>query len=124
MPAKKTKVKSKKSKKVNYKIYFIHYSYCLIIIVLLLVAGFNINNFLNDQKVLGASVDVTPLQNEKNYWENLIHQNPSYVDGYLQIAKVDVEMSNKKEAYLYIQKALELDPNSTKIPEVIKALSL
>lgn len=120
--AKKTKSKSKQ--KVNYTPFFLHYLYCLAIIIFLTVAGFNINKFLNNQKVLGTSVDITPLQNEKSYWQQIISNNPTYVDGYLQIAKVDIELGNKNEAMSFLERASNLDPNSSKIQEVKNELGL
>lgn len=116
--------KTKPREKVSYKFYLIHYSYCLAIIVLLTIASINLNNYLNSQKVLGASVDASPLQNEKNYWQDLVSKNPSYVDGYLQLAKVSVELGNTNEAQSFINKAISLDPNSTKIISVERELGL
>src|SRR5579864_2513694 len=99
MPAKKkVKSKSKKSpqeKPFSYTKVFIHYIYCLAIIVFLSIASININNYLASQKVLGASVNVSPIQNERLYWQSVITLHPTYVDGYLELAKVDVELGNK-----------------------------
>jgi tetratricopeptide (TPR) repeat protein len=121
MPAKK---KTSSKQKFNYKNSFIHYIYCLAIITLLIITGVNINNYLNSQKVLGASVDISPLQNEKVYWQNIVNANPTFVDGYLQLAKVEVELGNTNEATNFIAKALSLDPNSSKITSVQKELGL
>ncbi|CAN5295534.1 hypothetical protein BH10PAT1_BH10PAT1_7850 [soil metagenome] len=123
MSASKKKSKSK-PKKESYKKYFIHYTYCLAIIALLSITTLNINKYLDSQKVLGTSIDVTPLQNERLYWQTLVSQNPTYIDGYLELAKVNVELSNKVEAEIYINKALSLDPNSLKIIEVKNKLGL
>ncbi len=117
--------KTKKTKsKVNYNSYFLHYSYCLAVIVLLTIIGINLNKFLDTKKVLGVTVDVTPLQAEKIYWQNISNANPSYIDAYLQLAKVDVELGNSNEATEFIKKALMLNPNSSKITSVQKALGL
>ncbi len=116
--------KSKSKPKESYRKYFIHYGYCLAVIALLILTSININKFFESKKVLGASVDVSPLRNEKDYWENLVSQNPSYTDGYLELAKIDVELGDKNEATSYITKALTLDPNSSKITSVQKALGL
>ena len=111
-------------KKISYNHYFVHYAYCLGIIALLILTSVNINKFFESQKVLGVSVDVSPLRNEKTYWENIVSQNPSYTDGYLELAKVSVELGDKNEAITYITKALILNPNSEKITSVQKALGL
>lgn len=123
MPSAKKK-KQKRKAKVSYRKYFVHYLYCLAIIILLTITGINIDKYLNQEKVLGTSVDTTPLQNEKKYWENILKDTPTYIDGYLQIAKVEVELGNKNEALNMIQKALILDPNSIRITEVQKNLGL
>jgi tetratricopeptide (TPR) repeat protein len=91
---------------------------------MLTATGININNFINKQKVLGASVDVSSLQEEKNYWENLIKKNPTFVDGYLQLAKIYSLMGKKDEAILQIKSALSFDPNSMKIIQVQRLLNL
>ncbi len=123
MPSAKRK-KSKSKKKENYKKYFIHYAYCLAIISLLILTGVNINKYIENQKVLGAKIDISPLQEEKNYWENLITDHPTFVDAYLQLAKVEVEIGDKEKAINLIKKALTLDPNETKIIEVQEELGL
>ncbi len=82
------------------------------------------DKFFTNQKVLGEKTDITPLLNEKAYWQDLVNKNPTYVDGYLQLAKVDVEEGNKSEALEFIKTALQLDPNSTKILQVQNELGL
>lgn len=116
--------KSTQKTKVSYKPFFLHYLYCLSLIIFLTIAGFNINKFINNQKVLGTSVDVTPLQNEKLYWQQIISNNSTYIDGYLQIAKVDIELGNKSEANNFLERASNLDPNSSKIQDVRNELGL
>lgn len=114
----------KVAKKKNFKPYFLHYTYCLLTILLLILISININKAIATQKVLGASINASPLQNEKSYWEKMVSDNPTYIDGYLELAKVDVELGNTSEATSYIEKALSLDPNSSKITSVQKALGL
>lgn len=115
---------AKKKVKINVKALLLHYFYCVAVIVLLTIAGANLNNYLSSQKVLAASIDVSPLQEEKIFWQTVVTQTPSYIDGYLQLAKVEVELGNKNEALTYLQQALSLDPNSTKIVEVQNRLGL
>lgn len=79
---------------------------------------------MNNKKVLGASIDTSPIQKERAYWREVVTDNPTYVDGYLQLAKVDVELGNKNEATDFIEKALSLDPNSSKITEAQRTLGL
>ena len=120
----KTKSKPKTKVKETYTKYFIHYFYCLAIIALLLLTSININKYIQSQKVLGAAIDVSPLQNERIYWQNIIAASPTYIDAYLQLAKIDVELGNTNEATIYINKALSIDPNPLKIPQIQHQLGL
>jgi tetratricopeptide (TPR) repeat protein len=122
--AKSEKRVNAKVNKVNRAKYFLHYTYCLATILLLTLISININKAITRQKVLGTSINASPLQNEKSYWQKMVSDNPTYIDGYLELAKVDVELGNINEARSYIEKALSLDPNSPKITEVQKALGL
>lgn len=122
MSSAKKKVKQKE--KYNYKEAFTHYLYCLVIISLLAVAGANLNKYLQTQKVLGTSIDISPLKNELSYWKNISEKNPTFVDSYLELAKIYTEMGDKNEALNQIKIALTLDPNSSKIIEVQHELSL
>ncbi len=124
-PAKKRKnAKASKEIKETYGIYFVHYVYCLGTIVLLILASYNLNNLLKSRNVLGASVEVNTIQDEKEYWLKVASENPTYVDAYLQLAKVEVELSNKDAARSYIDEAKKLNPNSEEIEIVGKELGL
>lgn len=119
---------AKQSKKVkvkeSYGKYFVHYIYCLGTIGLLILASYNLNNLLKNRNVLGASVETNTIQDEKEYWLKIASENPTYVDAYLQLAKVEVELSNKEGAKTYIEEAKKLNPNSEVIEKVEKDLGL
>lgn len=124
-PAKKKKnTKASKEIKESYGKYFIHYIYCLGTIALLILASYNLNNLLKSRNVLGASVEVNTIQDEKEYWLKVASENPTYVDAYLQLAKVETELSNKDGARSYINEAKKLNPNSEEIEIVEKELGL
>ncbi|SRR5258708_3135010 len=116
--------KSTHRKKISYKPFFLHYLGCLSIVPVLILTSINFNKVLTNNKVLGASIDTSSLQTEKLYWQKIIVDNPTYTDGYLQLAKVDTELGNKNEAKFFIDKAISLEPNSTKITEIQKQLGL
>jgi len=114
----------KKKNKVSYKQYFVHYLFCLLVILLLVLTGVNIDKFLSNQKVLGTKIDTTTIQNEKSYWQKIVSDNPTYLDGYLELAKVEVQLGNTQEAQNYINQALQINPNSQRIPEIKKLLNI
>lgn len=110
--------------KISYKNYFLHYLSCLAVVFILTLTTLNINKFLNDRKVLGVAVDNEKILTEKEYWLGVVKDNPTYIDGYLELAKVDVELNLNEEAKNYIQKAYSLQPNSEKITEIKALLGL
>src|SRR3972149_10625863 len=124
MPKKPAKEKVVKSKtKHDFKKDIIYICSCCAAIALLTLTSFNLNKFLNNQKVLGATIDTSGIENEKVYWEKLVTQNPTYRDGYLQLAIIDNVLGNKEESLMYFQKAKSIDPNSEKISEVKRILN-
>jgi tetratricopeptide (TPR) repeat protein len=101
--------------------------YCLIAIVFLLLAGGNINKYLTDQttpKVKGAQIDATEMLNEKAYWEKIVKDNPTYRDGYLQLALINDQLGNKEESVNNFNKAKLIDPNSQKVADIQKLLNI
>src|SRR5689334_18366422 len=122
--AKKKKAVVVKTPKETYGKYFIHYIYCLGTISLLILASYNLNNLLKSKNVLGTSIEVNSIQDEKEYWLKIASENPTYVDAYLQLAKVEVELSNKDGARSYINEARKLNPNASEIEIAEKELGL
>ncbi len=121
---KAAKKKSANVPKETYGKYFLHYIYCLGTISLLILASYNLNNLIKSRNVLGTSVEVNTIQDEKDYWLKVASENPTYVDAYLQLAKVEVELSNKEGARTYIEEAKKLNPNSESVEIVEKELGL
>ncbi len=112
------------AKKYNFRKDVLYFFSTLSVIILLVLAGLNINQYLNKEKVLGASIDTIALEGEKNYWEKIANENPTYRDAYLQLARIEAELGNKSKANEFIDKAREIDPNSSKISEVARLLGL
>lgn len=116
--------KKEKSKKYNFKKDLLYFCSCSGAILLLILTGLNVNQYLNKQKVLGASIDTTQLTEEKDYWEKIATDNPTYRDAYLQLARIESELGDKTKANEFIDKARAIDPNSAKISEVARLLGL
>src|SRR5258708_37707801 len=112
------------AKKYNFRKDVLYFFSTLSVIILLVLAGLNIKQYLNKEKVLGASIDTIALEGEKNYWEKIANENPTYRDAYLKLARIEAELGNKSKANEYIDKAREIDPNSSKIREVARLLGV
>jgi Flp pilus assembly protein TadD len=58
-----------------------------------------------DTKVLGSQT------RSLEYWKNILEEHPDYRDAYLSAAKSALAENNTKEALVFINQALEIDPN-------------
>ncbi len=123
MPKKTARAKKAKVKH-NFKKDFMYLCSCCAAIMVLLLTGLNINKFLDSKKVLGATIDTSGIENEKAYWLQVVSQNPTYRDGYLELAILDNTLGNKEESLMYFNKAKSIDPNSQKINEVKNLLEI
>jgi hypothetical protein len=61
---------------------------------LLLLAAINIDNYYAPKKVLGVE---TKVNSDEKFWQDFLIKNPNYVQGWIEIGKVD--------------RAKQIDPN-------------
>lgn len=60
-------------------------------------------------RVLG--VETSP-DTERLYWENIVEKNPTYRDGFIELAKIETERGNTVASEKLLEKAKLIDPNS------------
>lgn len=78
---------------------------------------FNIQNISLGRRVLGAKTQIkTEVKKEKDYWLTFVEENPTYLEGWVELAKIEYEDGNLVKADEYYLKAKEIDPNSEKLP--------
>lgn len=93
----------------------------ILALLILILTALNLYTFNHKKtEVLGVKED--PVS-ELNYWQKIVNQNPSYRDGWIQLAKVESEMGNDSKANNYLQIAKSIDPNSTKVLTEEKLIS-
>jgi len=89
----------KGNKKINSNIEHI-IIYTAILLILLLTA-FNLQGYLGEKKVLGASIvqaaDNFKPQADRAFWEDFVNKNPNYIPGWIELGRMD--------------KVREIDPN-------------
>ncbi len=73
------------------------------------------------ERVLGLT---SPVDQEVSYWQGLLDFNPEYLEGWLELAKIEVSKGNYSEAKEFILKAENIDPNSGKVKKVRESLGL
>lgn len=95
---------------------------CFCVITVLFLAGFSLNNYFSKPRVLGTE---TPDFSEKIlFWENIVSENPTYIDGWLELAKVTYEHGDKDYAIGALNSAKAINPNSEKVESLTKELGL
>jgi hypothetical protein len=118
MPAKKQK------KKINLKKEILFLCSCCAVFTLALLTSFNLNSFAAKRKVLG--VTTTPptslLLTEKVFWEAKVTAYPTYLDGWLALAKINFQLGNWLDGQRALEIAKRIDPNSLKIVSLEKEL--
>lgn len=83
----------------------------LFILLILLLTIINIDKIFANKKVLGVSVDTSSVIAQKEYYLQLIKDNPTYIDGYVELSKIEKFLGNSQAADEYLETAQNIDPN-------------
>jgi hypothetical protein len=79
----------------------------ILVFILLVLSAINILIFLTPPK--NAKSDT--LDDEIVYWQSVVKKTPSYREGYLKIAELEIRRGNRNEAYQALSKAQNTNPN-------------
>ncbi|MDP3994822.1 MAG: hypothetical protein Q8P91_03245 [bacterium] len=105
-----------------------HLCICSAVVALLLLSGLNIETFKQKQKVLGLKTENTQEDSifpiEEIYWTFFLTQNPNYFEGWIELAKLDIDSGKTDHAIYSYTKAKQLNPNSQKVKAFGKLLRL
>jgi hypothetical protein len=98
-------------------------------IFLLFLVGENLQSYLSERQILGAGVNIKIQKNnellqEKNYWESIVFQNPSYLPGFIELTNINLELGNRDSAIINLIKARQINPNSEEIKRLEKFLTI
>lgn len=90
----------------------------IIIVSLLLLTAFNLKMFgQNQRKVLGAQIAQEELEKEKTFWEKMVSENPTYIDGWLELSKILYLLGDKDYSMGAYNTARSINPNSKKLSQ-------
>lgn len=62
------------------------------------------------------------LREQKIYWKEFLAENPTYLDGLIELANIELKLGNLEEARLSFEKAKGIGPNSSKVKDLEEAL--
>ena len=113
-------VYTKTARKKFASIFFTYFAVC----ILLALSVFNLKLYFRTNQevfsqVLGEKSD--KLENDKLFWQEFVFDNPTYLDGWIMLTKVNLELGNLEEAKAALEKARTLNPNSEEITELNKS---
>ena len=84
-----------------------------------------IKNQVETKKVLGTKIareeEIKRLSKLRDYWEGVASSSPTFRDGWVQLSVISSQLASTQEAKLYLQRALEIDPNWV-VPDQLQPL--
>ncbi len=101
------------------KTFYTYFLTRLSVLIILLLTIVNINKIFENKKVLGVQIDNTSVNEQKIYYENLVKQNPSYMDGYIELAKISSFLGDRESEKNYLKLAYNISPNNKEIKELL-----
>lgn len=107
-------------RRVNLRGEIMYLCSCCAMVVVLSLAGLNLNQYLSTSNVLGTSTasgegQYRALIEEKLYWEEFLRTTPDYLDGWIELTNLNLNLNDRAAAYDSLNKAREIDPNSLKL---------
>lgn len=90
-------------------------TFCLISILILTFSIFNLKTFFLPRKV---TQDINIYFEQEKFWKSVVGRYPDYIDGWLELANINLKLNDLDEARTAYQKALAINPNSEKIAEL------
>lgn len=92
----------------------------LVIIVLIGIVGADIS--MKTNRKYQAEGEYQKLMSQLQYWESVVGKHKDYKDGYFQLAILAYQLKQFDKARWYVQKTLDLDPNSKSAQEFANIL--
>ncbi len=75
------------------------------------ISGSIIRAYADYQKQQAVLQERQKLLQDVTHWEGVVEKYKGYRDGYFQLAVLEYKLGDRGKATMYLQKALELDPN-------------
>jgi len=107
------KLQKKKKHKLSFE--FFKFACSCTAVIVLLLSIINLNNATSKKEVLGEEISVEQLQEEKAYWEKVVSENPTYMDGWIELSRIYKSLGDAASSQKAITEARKINPNSDKL---------
>lgn len=94
----------------------------IIFIVAIIILGYDLYGNIKDREKI--DLERANIAKEISFWQSFLEKNRDYRDGYLRLAILEYQLRNVNNAKIYLNKALEIDPNFEKTKELEKVLNI
>lgn len=95
------------SKKELLKAFFIP----IAVLVILTLATLNLQVYLSGSSQNQVLAETTSLEKEGKFWEGFLSQNPTYIPGWIEYAKINLKLDNPEKVERAEKNIKNLDPN-------------
>lgn len=83
-----------------------------LVVITLLLATFNLVEYLSTETKNEAVLSSTSaLGQESEFWEEFLSENPNYIPGWIEYAKINYQLENPEQAEFAISQIERIDPN-------------
>ncbi len=113
------------NKKSNKKIYnssnFALFAFTLFVFA---ICSFNLKTYLTPKETPTVLAATSTYQEELRFLTDLVFEHPDYIDGWIELARLDHKHQNPERVQVWIAKAESINPNSPKLIELKKELGI
>lgn len=107
--------RSATKKKHKLSLEFFKFACSCATVIVLLLSIINLNNASSKKEVLGQETSLEQLQTEKTYWENVVADNPTYMDGWIELSRIYKSLGDTSSSQKALNEARKINPNSDKL---------
>jgi tetratricopeptide (TPR) repeat protein len=111
---------AKAKKKLKLKHELLYFCSCCAGILVLILSILNLRGLNSSGRVLGLRTEVprqelARISEEITFWKKFLGDNPSYFDGWLELAVLERQTGDEMAAQAALNAAQQIDPNSREL---------
>lgn len=89
--------------------YFLVTFVSFVLVIVIVVVGLNLYKVISQKQKIDR--ERQEVISKIQYWQDITNKYKDYRDGYFQLSILEYRLGNFSKSRLYLQKALDLDPN-------------